>query len=152
MTRTIRYQAAIMRDQHVLLIQHREHATGRTYWLLPGGGREEAETEVECVRREVREETHLEVAVERLLLDEPPHEGKGGYQRFKTYLCRPLAGEAGPGIEPEPEAAAVYQITDAKWWDIFDETTWDRLILADPIISSLLRRVRTAFGVNRANR
>jgi len=149
MTRTTRYQAAIMRNQHVLLIQHREHATGQAYWLLPGGGREGSETEVECVRREVREETFLEVAVERLLLDEPPHEGEGGYQRFKTYLCRPLAGQARPGTEPEPEAAAVYQITDVTWWDIFDETTWDGLIAADPITSSLLRRVRAALQVNR---
>jgi len=145
MTRTIRYQAAIIRDQHVLLIQHREHATGRAYWLLLGGGKEEAETEVECVQREVREETHLEVAVERLLLDEPPYEGEGGNQRFNTYLCRPLAGEAGPGIEPEPEAAAIYGITDVKWCDIFDETSWDGLIFADPIISSLLQWVRAAL-------
>lgn len=58
MTRTTRYQAAIIREQHVLLIQHHEHANEHTYWLLPGGGMEDGETEIRCVQREVREETH----------------------------------------------------------------------------------------------
>ncbi len=145
MTRTTRYQAAIMRDQHILLIQHREHANGHAYWLLPGGGMEDGETEIQCVEREVCEETHLEIAVERLLLDEPGHIGEQGYQRFKTYLCRPLAGKARPGIEPEPEAASVYAITDVGWYNIFDESTWDVLILNDPITCPLLRRIRAAL-------
>jgi 8-oxo-dGTP pyrophosphatase MutT (NUDIX family) len=145
MVRTTRYQAAIICDQHVLLIQHREHANGYSYWLLPGGGMEDGETEVQCVQREVREETHLEVTVERLLLDEPGHIGEQVYQRFKTYLCRPLAGEARPGIEPEPEVASVYAITDVGWYNIFDESTWDTLIVNDPITFSLLRRIRTAL-------
>ena len=145
MARTTRYQAAIIRDQHILLIQHREHADGHTYWLLPGGGMEDGETEIQCVQREVREETHLEVTVERLLLDEPNHRGETVYQRFKTYLCRPLAGEAHPGIEPEPEAASIYAIVDVDWCNIYDETTWDELIVTDPITSSLLRQIRTAL-------
>jgi 8-oxo-dGTP pyrophosphatase MutT (NUDIX family) len=145
MDRMTRYQAAIIRDQRVLLIQHREHADGHSYWLLPGGGMEDGENEVQCIQREVYEETHLKVTVERLLLDEPGHPGEKVYQRFKTYLCHPLAGEARPGIEPEPEAASVYAIVDVDWCDIYDETTWDALIATDPITSSLLRRIRTAL-------
>ena len=145
MARTTRYQAAIVREQHILLIQHQEHADGHTYWLLPGGGMEDGETEIQCVQREVREETHLEVTVEGLLLDEPGHVGEGVYQRFKTYLCRPIAGKARPGIEPEPGAALVYAITNVGWYNIFDESAWDALILDDPITSSLLRRIRRAL-------
>jgi 8-oxo-dGTP pyrophosphatase MutT (NUDIX family) len=44
MIRDIRYQAAIIHNRQILLIQHREHASGRSYWLLPGGGREADET------------------------------------------------------------------------------------------------------------
>lgn len=44
MIRDIRYQAAIIHNRQILLIQHREHASGRSYWLLPGGGREAKET------------------------------------------------------------------------------------------------------------
>jgi ADP-ribose pyrophosphatase YjhB (NUDIX family) len=145
MARTTRYQAAIIREQHILLIQHHEHADGNTYWLLPGGGMESGESETECVQREVREETHLEVTVEGLLLDEPGREGETVYQRFKTYLCRPFAGRASPGIEPEPEAAAVYAITDVRWYDLYDEASWDELVLNDPITCPLLRRIRTAL-------
>ena len=36
--RTIVYQGAIIRDHHILLIKHTEHATSRGYWLIPGGG------------------------------------------------------------------------------------------------------------------
>lgn len=57
MTRIIRYQGAIIKDHHVLLLRHREHKTGRSYWLFPGGSIEENETEEQCVAREMFEET-----------------------------------------------------------------------------------------------
>jgi len=65
-----RYQGAIVNEQQILLIRHKEPASGQSYWLLPGGGKEDGETEEGCVIREIREETHLEVKVERLLLFE----------------------------------------------------------------------------------
>ncbi|HET9224216.1 MAG TPA: NUDIX domain-containing protein [Roseiflexaceae bacterium] len=59
MQRTIRYQGAVIRGDHILLIQHHHHADGHSYWLLLGGGLEGDETPETCVQREVREETHL---------------------------------------------------------------------------------------------
>ncbi len=70
MQRRIRYQGAIVREDHILLIKHRHHADGRDYWLIPGGGIEDGETEEQCVQREMREETNLEVVVERLVLEQ----------------------------------------------------------------------------------
>ena len=61
-----RYQSAILRDGAVLLIRHREHATGVAYWLLPGGGIESGETPEATVAREMREGTALTVRVGRL--------------------------------------------------------------------------------------
>ena len=146
MPRKTRYQAAIIHDNHILLIQHREYGNGRAYWLLPGGGIEAGETEIHCVQREVREETNLVVRVEGLLLDESPQYYDGGiYQRFKTYLCRPITNDAYPGYEPEPEAAAKYEIADVGWFSINDETTWNELIVNDPIIAPALRRIRAAL-------
>ena len=115
--RTIRYQGAILRGSRLLLIQHREHRTRRTYWLFPGGGREAGETEEECVQREMMEETGLEVRIVRLLLDE---ESRGGaiYQRYRTYLCDAPRGEARPGYEPEEDAAAHYAISKVEWFDL----------------------------------
>ena len=145
-SRNTRYQAAILRGTEILLIRHREHADGRSYWVLPGGGIEVGETEIECVRREVLEETNLEVSVEALLLDEPPFIDNGGpYQRFKTYLCRPLTLEAAPGYEPELDAAAVYAIVEVAWFSLADETTWNDIVANDPIIAPTLRRIWTAL-------
>lgn len=144
-SRIVRVQAAIVADHHILLIQHREHAGGRAYWLLPGGGIEADETEEICLRREVREETHLEVAVERLLLDGPAPAGDY-YQRFRTYLCRPLGGEPRPGHEPEPEAASVYAIAAVQWLDLRDERAWDAAITTDSLTYSLLKQIQRALG------
>lgn len=143
--RIIRYQGAIVRDHHILLIQQTEHASGRSYWLIPGGGIEHGETEEACVEREMREETYLNVRVQRLLLDEPaPPDGV--YQRRKTYVCDVLDGEARPGYEPEPEVAAVYSITDIGWFDLRDAATWHELIVRDSITYPLLQRIQAALG------
>ena len=144
--RSTRYQAAILRGDEILLIKHREHAEGRAYWVLPGGGIEAGETELECVLREVREETNLEVRIEALLLDEPPMFDNGGiYQRFKAYRCLPVANEPSPGYEPELEAAAVHAIVEVGWFSLKDERTWNESIANDPITAPALRRIRTAL-------
>ncbi len=145
MQRTIRYQGAIVREDYILLIQHREHETGRTYWLLPGGGREPGETEEDCVLRELREETQLDVSVERLLLDEAGVP-RGIYRRLKTYLCRVVGGNAQPGYEPEIEAAQLYAIAEVRWFDLRSCDKWDAQITDDPITFPLLQRIRAALG------
>jgi 8-oxo-dGTP diphosphatase len=102
----IRCQGAIVKGSQVLLIQHREQAGGRSYWLLPGGGKEEGESAEEGVQRELREETGLEVKVEHLLFDESGVESAPKvYDRYLTYLCQIISGEPKPGYEPEVEAS-----------------------------------------------
>ena len=145
MQRTIRYQGAVIRDDHILLIQHRHHTDGRSYWLLPGGGLEGDETPEACVQREVREETHLQVEVLRRLLDEPDMPG-GTYQRLHTYLCHVLDGEAQPGHEPEEEAAEDYAITAVQWLDLRDQAAWGMDIHSDPFTFPLLCRLQAALG------
>ena len=152
MSQTTRYQAAIMHNEEILLIKHQEHQNGRAYWVLPGGGIESGETEIQCVQREVREETGLEVQIVALLLDEPPqHEEKGVYRRFKTYLCDPFTTQAAPGYEPEPEAAAKYAITEVGWYNLYNEASWDELIVNDPITAPGLRRIRGALQHRKLN-
>ena len=145
MIRDIRYQAAILHNRRILLVQHREHAGGRSYWLLPGGGREADETPEHCLVREVHEETGLTITVERLLLDDPAPAGDV-YQRFHTYLCKPSTYTASPGAEPEPEAAALYAIAAVAWQPLDEEAGWDREVAADPLTAPLLRRIRAALG------
>src|SRR5688572_28165420 len=145
MKRTIRYQAAIIQYDHLLLLKATDFTDGQTFWVIPGGGREEGETEADCVRREVLEETHLQVKVERLLLDEP-NIPDNIYQRFKTYLCQIVGGEARPGIEPEVDTADQVTITAIGWFDLRQPSLWDPLALNDPFTYSLLQRLRLALG------
>jgi 8-oxo-dGTP diphosphatase len=145
MTRTVRYQGAILRDHHILLIRHREHASGRGYWVLPGGGRLSGEREKACVKREMREETGCEVAVEHLLLDERGHP-MGVYKRLKTYLCRIVSGIPAPGYELEAEAAREYAIVEVRWFDLRDPAGWEAGLKDDPFTYPLLLRIRLALG------
>ena len=140
--RETRYQGAIIRDDHILLIRQRERATGRSYWLPPGGGRESQETEETCVRREMQEETGLGVSVGRLLLDETP---TGVCRRHLTYLCEVVSGNAGPGYEPEADAAW-YDIVEVRWFDLRDSADWDDCLRDDPIIFPVLQRIRAVLG------
>jgi 8-oxo-dGTP diphosphatase len=145
MSRIVRYQGAIWHNHHLLLIKHRENATGHSYWVIPGGGIEVDEDEEACVRREMHEETHLEVEVVRLLLDEPAAPG-GVYQRRKTYLCRVIRGEARPGYEPEFEADPPYVIDQVGWFDLRDPATWDSQVFEDSITYPLMQRLQKALG------
>jgi 8-oxo-dGTP pyrophosphatase MutT (NUDIX family) len=144
-SRIIRYQGAIIRDQHILLIKQIEYASGHSYWLIPGGGIKPDETEEICVQREMQEETGLHVQVQYLLLDEPSTPS-GIYQRAKTYVCSILDGEARPGHEPEAEYANAYSFIEVGWFDLRHPTTWNEQIVSDPITFSLLQRIRIALG------
>ncbi len=146
MPREIRYQGAIVRDHHVLLIRNCRVADGVTYWLLPGGGLEPGESPEDCVRREMKEETGLDVRVRRMVLDLPETAPDSTYRRRHTYLCEPLSGEARAGFEPEPETRSWYTIVEVGWFDLRDESGWGPEMLADDITCPQVRALRQALG------
>jgi len=82
----MRFQGAIVEADCILLIRFRDPVTKRSFRLIPGGGIESDETEEERVAHELREETNLEVKVERFLLEQG--DPAGFYPRVETYLCR----------------------------------------------------------------
>jgi ADP-ribose pyrophosphatase YjhB (NUDIX family) len=143
--RHTRYQGAIIEDDKILLIRHTEHESGRTYWVIPGGGREADETEIECVIREMFEETSLEVGVERLLIvSSIPNDHI--YQTRKTYLCNIVSGQPSPGYEPEADAAATYAITEVAWFDLRSEESWEASIFDNHIAYPVLQEIRRELG------
>jgi 8-oxo-dGTP diphosphatase len=150
LTRHTRYQGAIIQNHQILLIRHRQHATGIEYWVIPGGGLEPHESEEECVIREMKEETNLDVEIDRLIFDEPGHPD-GAYAWRKTFLCHLVSGEASPGYEPEPDAAAEYSISEVRWFDLRDEPDWDAELCQDPITYPQLKRLREALGYQSRN-
>lgn len=145
---TVRCQAAILQGDQLLLLKVWDHSSnGESFWVIPGGGQLPDECEEDCLKREVLEETHLRVEVERLILDETnlsPSEGM--YQGIKTYTCRISNGDPQPGIEPEVDTAQRYTIIEIGWFDLRYPQTWDVLALNNPITYQNLNKLRKALG------
>ena len=147
--RDIRYQAAIVRDDHVLMLKVWDHGdTDKTFWVIPGGGREPGESEAACVRREVSEETHLEVEVGRLLLDEPDIPG-GTYARAKTYLCTIRQNHGQPSTEPRIGSEDSATILEISWFDLRSSRHWEPLALSDPITLARLQGLQAVLAYTR---
>ena len=145
MPRHTRYQGLIIQDHKILLIKHTQIAAGVSYWVIPGGGLDGSETEEACVIREMKEETNLDVKIERLAFDEPAPAG-GVYKWRKSYICIPISGEACPGYEPEPEVAAHYSISEVKWFDLREISKWEDELKDDPFTYPQLIMVREYLG------
>ena len=145
MARHTRYQGFIIQDHKILLIKHSSKSSDLSYWVIPGGGLDGSETEEECVIREMKEETNLDVVIESLAFDEPAPD-YGAYKWRKSYICKPISGEASPGYEPEPEAAANYSISEVKWFDLRDLQQWENELKEDPFTYPQLIHLREILG------
>lgn len=93
--------ALIIRRGRVLLAE-RGHEPMKGVWSLPGGVVEVGETLETAIRREVREETGLEVKVTRLfeIFERimPDEKGRSEYHYvLLDYLCRPAGGALAAG-------------------------------------------------------
>lgn len=142
--RHTRCQGAIVKDHHLLLIKTALLGSGISFWLLPGGGMEAGETPEICVVREMKEETGLDVDVERLIYEGPALPG-GEYQKLKTYLCRVVGGEEAPGSEPEVVMAVIAAL---RWVDLRDESGWGDEICQDEFTYPHLALIRDLLGYN----
>lgn len=87
MKMAVRAVAIVIRKDEVLLMERNNH--GKAYHVFPGGGVEKGETVQEAVVREVKEETTLDIKIEKLLYHH--HYLPQGDQYF--YLCSYISGE-----------------------------------------------------------
>ncbi len=143
--RTVRYQGAIVERNRLLLIRFRDPVTRHTFWLIPGGGIEPGESEHDCVRREIREETNLRVEVERLLLehDDPA----GAYPRLKTYPLPNRQRPPLPRLRTRPaDPPGLRHHRNRLWIDLANPDTWNSEIRQDKITRTVLSQIQQALG------
>ncbi|NIO20176.1 MAG: NUDIX domain-containing protein [Candidatus Aenigmarchaeota archaeon] len=86
----------IVVDGKILLLK-RSIKPFRGYWVLPGGRVEFGETVEEAVMREAKEETGLDVEVEKMIgIYSDPKRDPRGHSITISYLLKPLGGEMKP--------------------------------------------------------
>ena len=92
-------------DNGRVVIVKRAHEPRKGEWSLPGGTVELGETLVEAARREIKEETGLDVEVGEVLeVFDRVHRLDGRIQYhfvIVDYLCRPIGGTLKAGDDAE---------------------------------------------------
>ena len=101
--------ALIVHDDRILLVRHQK-ASEYDFWVAPGGGVIGTETLAEAVKREVREETGLEVLLDELVYVEEFHSPETRHCKF--WFSASVA--AGAISTTSPEAKAEF-IVEAGW-------------------------------------
>jgi len=127
MGRTVRCQAVVLKGDKILVLRQYNHKRSEEYWMLPGGGLEEKETEEECIRRELKEETNLDIEIKMRLFDDSGP-GKDVYKRYVTFLCTPVVTSF---ERVGSENAGHREILELIWTSIIDEKEWNEYILTD---------------------
>jgi 8-oxo-dGTP diphosphatase len=90
-------------EDRVLLVKSDYEKTGAesVFWVIPGGGIEAGEYSRDAAVREVKEETGLDVVIERLLWVVEEKEANGRINYCHYFLARIAGGELTIGYDPE---------------------------------------------------
>jgi ADP-ribose pyrophosphatase YjhB (NUDIX family) len=139
----IRSSAAIVRDEHILLVAFDDPAVGLHY-NLPGGGVEAGEAVHEALRREIREETGAEIEIGPLVLVWQFRPGAAGLADGPPdSIGLIFRAELRPGSEPRlPDAPDPWQI--GVEWAPLDELP--NLPLLPRMAGRLVEALRGASG------
>jgi len=109
----IRASAIIIRDGKILLIKRQKAA--HLYWVLPGGGVEDGESEEQAVIREVKEETNLDTVGVQLAFRQP---NPPLSDRPQPYFYCQVEGDDVRMIGEEVEDNSPFNSYELQWVDI----------------------------------
>ncbi len=124
----------LTRDEtKILLVKHRKR--NRKFWVLPGGRLEHGESFDECAVREVKEETGLDIKVERILyLSEAISPDKNHHIVNIFIKARSIGGKLQLGDEPV--------LSDVDFLPLSDLS---QISLFPPVHEELLRSIQESF-------
>jgi len=133
----IRVGLVIIQDGRLLLVQHRK--MGRSYWLLPGGRLDFGETLEECARRELMEETNLEIKLKDFLfINESIPEDRHRHIVNLYFEAEVIGGNLKKGNEEILQEVRFFSLNEIE-----------ELILYPPIkeiLKKIMRKERRFFG------
>lgn len=129
----IRAAAAIVQDDALLLVRHEKD--GRGYWMLPGGGVQWGESIDAAVRREMMEETGLEVSTGALLFVKDTIHPEGARHMVHIVLrASVVGGELHPSQDP--------RVVETRWIPFSDLPGIDFRPDVMPVLLRLLAEVQ----------
>lgn len=117
----------IRRGREFLIAQRNPEDTLGSFWEFPGGKRAPGETFEQCITREVREETGVEIRVhEKLMEVKKKYNGRVIWLNF--YLCSYVSGE--------PRAIDCQK---AQWADVLELRNFKFPPANDRVIKDLIK-------------
>ena len=112
-----RVRAIIIENDKVLLIKRTK--PDLVYWVIPGGGVEDGETNEQALKRECREELGVNVEIKDLVLEIVSEKEETAGQKEYFYQVNILDGVVGSGNGPEFQINSGYSGKyDIEWVDI----------------------------------
>ncbi|MGI6751450.1 MAG: NUDIX domain-containing protein [Anaerovoracaceae bacterium] len=91
----------ILTDEKNRILMVCQNHEGKKIWMVPGGGIEEGENSLEAAKREMVEETGLQVEISELIWHVEEVSPERGQRFVNFFLAEQVGGEARLGEDPE---------------------------------------------------
>jgi ADP-ribose pyrophosphatase YjhB (NUDIX family) len=114
MEHRIRSSAIVVKENAMLLVNHKNKISGAEIWIPPGGGLQEGEDIFSCATRETFEETGLNVTLGKILYLREFVESESNRYHFEIFiLAESFGGEV--AVENAEPSNQSYYIKEAKF-------------------------------------
>ncbi|MCH8566632.1 MAG: NUDIX hydrolase [Balneolales bacterium] len=138
-------------ENKILLVKINSPTMPEPIWMPPGGGINYGEKAALTVKREVKEETGLDVRVNKLQFVSEFIRGKWHAIEF-YYLCEPVSGSISLGTDPEMPADK-QMLQDVVWMPAVDCLNLMYPIFIRPFVNDIVskKEIQLQFMEQAAN-